>query len=175
MLVRNVTKKKAGIEFSIAVNDIRFEGLGEVEVVGTSSHHGFNLNSGEEKKLDLPVPRWQCGDEGNGSYRVVVRGNLGGNLISDLVQWRSESPNLWEYISGSNQPMNYVILAEAPIICVLPQYEASTQSGRISITGRVSDVNKPFTLSGTFQGGSAELTFLPELVPLEGNLSPGGS
>lgn len=175
VLVRNITRKPAGIEFSIAVTDIRFEGLGEVEVVGTSSHHGFNLNSGEERKLDLPAPRWQCGDEGEGSYRVVVRGNLGGNLISDLVQWRREHPNLWESLSGSKQPINYVVLAEAPVVCVLPEYQASTQSGNISITGRVSDVNNRFNLTGTFQGGSAQLTFLPDLVPLEGNLSPGGS
>lgn len=107
VVIRNITKKPAGIEFSISVNSIRFEGLGEVEVVGASSHHAFNLNSGEERKLDLPVPRWQCGDEGDGSYRVVVTANLGGNLISDLVQLRSglpiPSPLPWKSFSGNKK------------------------------------------------------------------------
>ena len=179
VVVRNITKKPAGVELSIAVNTIRYESLGEVEVVGASSHHSFNLNSGEERKLDLPAPRWQCGDEGDGSYRVVVSANLGGNLISDLVQWRSEvpvpSPLPWESFSGNKQSINFVVLAEAPVVCVIPEYQASTQSGNISISGRVSDVNKSYTLTGSFQGGSAKLTFIPDLVPLDGNLSPGGS
>ena len=143
--------------------------------MGTSSHHGFTLNSGEERKLDLPTPRWQCDDEGDGSYRVVVRANLGGDLISDLVQWRSELPIPSGPFSESQQPINYVVLAEAPVVCVIPEYEASTQSGNISVSGRVSDVNRPFTLNGSFQGGTAQLSFFPYLVPIDGNLAPEGA
>lgn len=67
-----------------------------------------------------------------------------------------------------------MVLAEAPVICVVPEYTASSQSGNISITGRVSDVNKPFTLNGSFEGGTAQLSFEPGLVPLDSNISPNG-
>jgi len=176
VVVRNITKKPAGVELSITVNDIPFEGLGEVEVVGASSHHGFNLNSGEERKLDLPAPRWQCGDEGDGSYRVIVSANLGGNLISDLVQWNSglPSPLPWKSFSGNKQSINYVVLAEAPVVCVIPEYQASTKSGRLSVSGKVSDVNKPFNLNGSFKGGTAQLSFEPGLIPLNSDISPNG-
>jgi len=41
------------------------------------------------------------------------------------------------------------------------EWTASTASGRISISGTVTDLTVPFTLDGVFQGGAAELTFVP--------------
>lgn len=40
-------------------------------------------------------------------------------------------------------------------------WDASTQSGRISISGTVTDIEAPFTLDGEFEGGEAVLTFVP--------------
>ncbi len=40
-------------------------------------------------------------------------------------------------------------------------WEASSEGGRISITGTVSDITEPFTLEGVFEGGEASLTFVP--------------
>ncbi len=40
-------------------------------------------------------------------------------------------------------------------------WDASTQSGRISISGTVTDIESPFTLDGEFEGGEAVLTFVP--------------
>jgi len=40
-------------------------------------------------------------------------------------------------------------------------WEASSEGGRISITGTVSDITAPFTLEGVFEGGEASLTFVP--------------
>ena len=38
---------------------------------------------------------------------------------------------------------------------------ASSDGGRISITGTVTDITAPFSLNGVFQGGEAVLTFVP--------------
>lgn len=38
---------------------------------------------------------------------------------------------------------------------------ASTVSGRITVSGIVTDITAPFSLSGEFEGGSATLTFIP--------------
>lgn len=41
------------------------------------------------------------------------------------------------------------------------RYSASGGGGGLVITGTVDDITQPFTLQGTFPGGSAELTYVP--------------
>lgn len=82
VLVRNDTNK--GLGRGLRVTEIEFVGWDTIEVVGTDSHAGFVLAEGQERKLDLPVPRWKCADPGEGKYGILVSAELGGDLLSNL-------------------------------------------------------------------------------------------
>lgn len=169
--VRNVSTgtHRLGLSYKIVVQFVRFEALGEVEVVGTESHSGFTLDQGEARTLDFPKPRWQCTDLGEGAYRVVARAEIGGGAFSAFVdEARAVGAGLQELI-GQELPIAehvFTVLASVPVVCVT-QYQATGGGSGMTVTGLVSDITKSFTVTGTFEGGSATLSFTPGATVIE--------
>lgn len=165
--VRNVST--ATPSAGIIVDRAGFEALGKVEVVGSDSHPRFKLEAGQTKELDFPVPRWQCTDVGEGAYRVVVRARIGGDVVSNFAARAARGINTIKnsYLLGGlidDVSTTFNALAQVPVTCVLPEFAARTRSGKLSVSGRVADITAPFTLSGTFKGGHATLSFAPDRV-----------
>lgn len=169
--VRNVSTGTAGVgvSYKIVVQFVDFEALGEVEVVGTESHAGFTLDQGEARALDFPKPRWQCTDPGEGAYRVVARAEIGGGLFSTFVnEVRAVAAGLQELVGQEVRTAAHVfsVLASVPVVCVT-EYQATGGGSGMTVTGRVADIAKPFTVNGTFEGGTATLSFTPGATVIE--------